>query len=154
MSFLMLRIVIVRWHISHTASLLPSMLGIKKMSCWFSIDTLKQNLSNRNHITNAIEKSTSIRFGMITEYAQINHRELDTTESVTNRMISNSSCKICQISKKKFVFIPTSERNFEFSPNLTWNDGRRGLWWELRRVWSLDMDGTLIKIIFWCKREP
>ena len=78
-----------------------------------------QNLSNRNHVTDVMKKSTSIRFGMITEYAQNNHRELDTTESVTNRMISNSSCKICQISKKKFVFIPTSERNFEFSPNLT-----------------------------------
>ena len=81
-----------------------------------------KNLSNRNHITDAIEKSTSIQFGMITEYVQNNHGELDTTESVTNRMISNSSCKkdeICQISMKKFVFIPISERNFEFSPNLT-----------------------------------
>ena len=78
-----------------------------------------KNLSNRNHVTDAIEKSTSIQFGMITEYVQNNHGELDTTESVTNRMISNSSCKICQIAKKKFVFIPISERNFDFSPNLT-----------------------------------
>ena len=76
-----------------------------------------QNLSNRNHITDAIEKSTSIRFGMIIEYVQNNHGELDTTESVTNRMISKSSRKICQF-KKKFVFILISERNFGFSPNL------------------------------------
>ena len=59
-----------------------------------------KNLSNRNHITDAIEKSTSIQFGMITEYVKNNHGELDTTESVTNRIISNSSCKIVKSPRK------------------------------------------------------
>jgi hypothetical protein len=44
-----------------------------------------QNLSNRNHITDAIEKSTSIQFGTITEYVKNNHEKLDTTDWISNK---------------------------------------------------------------------